>query len=1137
MAGSTEHSDGEDVDADADMAGATEHAEAEQETINPDDEKDSTPMAEEMTGTTEHPDGDNVNADVDMAGAAEHAETEQETVQPADKATGREDDTKAPPQIFKLTISLRDDWLHRGDALQDMDLQTYAEFIERQAKPIRGADTKKILAQPTFAFDAHYKLAPGFMQAFKPSHRRCLARFNVPNCLRENVNEGEENAQFKAFHCSLIRCPGVGLCADPLMCAPTMFPNSKGIYKYRPAWRARQAEILALAMTGYEKKMKARRFETLHDTTLWKVHKPTRVLQSTEFSDADAEPDEDTPESKAMRRMLQIDIQRWIRSMIRHLRENAPAESPCNYGYADRIIHRILSFLGCPLWHDDQLHLSEWQALQQLEYLFNLTLTVDAKNIALEKLKAHKKGSSVHAEAADLPEPMNRLRNTDDEELQGAEDAYLIMDEVPQDEKTKGAVLPVTDKTALIRLLAREDEVAQARQPGQGRREALQCMREAADAYQTPELSQTNAVDPSVFGASEHAKQEALARHREMLQRLRESRENASTCEAETEDAKQTSWNEVGVELVTDENPHCACMGPVDLAKYLCDAAELTTEQRGPVALIARDMRVAYDAEVARRAALTESQLRAESIGASEHVTLPRKGRRLRLLLYGGGGCGKTRIINYVLAKLFRRFYGDKGLVLTAFSNKASRLIKGKTSHTLTKIRGGQSLTMARLRVQSDKERRALAAVWAPAGALVKDEFTQQPGALEHAIAVRATYGRERYHDLRCADYARPETNYASLPYVITAGDPLQFPPVPATSSLLAEPDGQTKEHRVAQSMFEDQDYVCELKTTMRFRGDPVLMSILSKMRTPGEDRSNLKLTEEEWRALQSTDIAHGASLEGTDLWYQSAFAWSYVCMAQWDRSLRSAKVHSETLFMFAARDYIMNVDGRDLTAVRDKLLQIPNMNTTGRLPAVLLVHRKMQVRITVSNERLAAQAPVDTTGLVKNIELHPIDRARWLQQTSEAIFVLHHAPTVLVQIDDDDTDTGLGVGVVAVEAVTCQPFTIELELEDPRCSRARLLKVKAAREQVPVTIATASTLYTLQGATTTPGMIYHFRTPRRISAVMKWIATYMALSRVQSLKQLRSIGLTTTIRDIIDNGPPEGFLTRFLNIFGELER
>ena len=144
-------------------------------------------------------------------------------------------------------------------------------------------------------------------------------------------------------------------------------------------------------------------------------------------------------------------------------------------------------------------------------------------------------------------------------------------------------------------------------------------------------------------------------------------------------------------------------MTPLELAKYLCDAAELPTEQRGLVALVARDMQVAYDAEVARRATLTESQLRAEGIRAAEHVTLLFVGRRLRLLLFGGGGCGKTRIMNYVLARQFRRFFGRKGLVLTAFSNKASR---GKTSHTLTKIRGGQSLTMARLRVQSDQERK-----------------------------------------------------------------------------------------------------------------------------------------------------------------------------------------------------------------------------------------------------------------------------------------------------------------------------------------------------------------------------------------------------------------------------------------------
>ena len=43
-----------------------------------------------------------------------------------------------------------------------------------------------------------------------------------------------------------------------------------------------------------------------------------------------------------------------------------------------------------------------------------------------------------------------------------------------------------------------------------------------------------------------------------------------------------------------------------------------------------------------------------------------------------------------------------------------------------------------------------------------------------------------------------------------------------------------------------------------------------------------------------------------------------------------------------------------------------------------------------------------------------------------------------------------------------------------------------------------------------------------------------MALPRIPSLTQLRSIGLTTKIRDIIEKGAPEGNLTRFLDIFGE---
>ena len=205
-----------------------------------------------------------------------------------------------------------------------------------------------------------------------------------------------------------------------------------------------------------------------------------------------------------------------------------------------------------------------------------------------------------------------------------------------------------------------------------------------------------------------------------------------------------------------------------------------------------------YIQEVERRAQLTKAQRRSEGLVATDVVRLPLFGPRVRLLFFGGGGgCGKTRIITSAHAKLLRRFYGPKGLVLKAFANKPARLIGGTSTHGLIKCRGGQSLNIAHLRVQNDKQRRALAAVWAPVGALVKDEFTQQPGALDNALAVRAMYGRQRYHDLRCEDYARPQTNYAAIPYVVTAGGPLQFPPVPAVSSLLAEPEGQTKEHRM----------------------------------------------------------------------------------------------------------------------------------------------------------------------------------------------------------------------------------------------------------------------------------------------------------------------------------------------------
>ena len=109
-------------------------------------------------------------------------------------------------------------------------------------------------------------------------------------------------------------------------------------------------------------------------------------------------------------------------------REEASAENPCNYGYPERLIDGILTFVGesradggvmfvgAPIWHEEQLHLAEWQALQELEFLFNLNMNVDAKNLALEKIKEYKR--SAHAKAELLGADVSSfVRESEEDEL------------------------------------------------------------------------------------------------------------------------------------------------------------------------------------------------------------------------------------------------------------------------------------------------------------------------------------------------------------------------------------------------------------------------------------------------------------------------------------------------------------------------------------------------------------------------------------------------------------------------------------------------------------------------------------------------------------------------------------------------
>ena len=153
-----------------------------------------------------------------------------------------------------------------------------------------------------------------------------------------------------------------------------LFPNKTGRYCFRSHWRAREAEILVLAVRANEKKLRARRVDVLADTTLCKRRSTGQPGSAAEHI--------------TQLRLFQIDVLRIFRQKIRRRCANYETCTPV---CLERPVDLILQMSGVPsLWHPDQLHLAEWQALQQLEFIFNATLSVDGKNMALAKLAKHR---------------------------------------------------------------------------------------------------------------------------------------------------------------------------------------------------------------------------------------------------------------------------------------------------------------------------------------------------------------------------------------------------------------------------------------------------------------------------------------------------------------------------------------------------------------------------------------------------------------------------------------------------------------------------------------------------------------------------------------------------------------------------
>ena len=71
-----------------------------------------------------------------------------------------------------------------------------------------------------------------------------------------------------------------------------------------------------------------------------------------------------------------------------------------------------------------------------------------------------------------------------------------------------------------------------------------------------------------------------------------------------------------------------------------------------------------------------------------------------------------------------------------------------------------------------------------------------------------------------------------------------------------------------------------------------------------------------------------------------------------------------------------------------------------------------------------------------------------------------------------------------------------------------------------------------MQGTTADPGLLAYWFFPQRCSDTIRWLIVYVMLSRVRSLSCLKSIGLTSKIREIIEGGPPSMLAENFERLF-----
>ena len=419
-----------------------------------------------------------------------------------------------------------------------------------------------------------------------------------------------------------------------------------------------------------------------------------------------------------------------------------------------RIVAELASWLTIQkVFAPEQLHISEFVAHRSRDMILRLDLHTEARNTAVQQAKARAR-VTIEEGAASVGSDQDRiLVEVENVGGEAASDAEAAGEEPSDRAQVTGVVLGgflPQDPDAVREHLLHSSLLADARKKGTRVPDAIKYMLEVETAL-GPRLAVCRESFPVTCQTNWEPKgslTDVLLQQDLQIQALRQLELGNEGVEA-AETAGSRFNAEASVRVVSLEE---RARGPVAVARMLADEAGLNRDQLGFVAIVA----------VALQGAWNTFPTTANGMLRKDKVLL-------RCLLVGGGGCGKTRVINKVLRPLFQAFFGEDAVQTQAPSNKAARQIYGKTMHTANKLQMDASLRTVHLRL-TPSTRKTLERSTTPLGAMILDEFSQCIGQMLHADALRKTYGRQSAYNLEVHKYAEPLETWGRMPVVVIAG-------------------------------------------------------------------------------------------------------------------------------------------------------------------------------------------------------------------------------------------------------------------------------------------------------------------------------------------------------------------------------